>query len=79
MSRKGVDLRAGVDRANAVVFEIDANASALGGFEDVEPFDECGFPVLAGVEMAAFSETPRGCASEFMAVASSRGRWPGRA
>src|SRR3954453_13866229 len=61
----GGDLRTGVDRANAVFFEIDVDASALGGFEDVEAFDECGFPVLQGAEMPAFGESPRGGASQF--------------
>jgi hypothetical protein len=65
LSGKGVDLRTGVDRANAVFFEIDVDARALDGFEDVEAFDECGFPVLQGVEMPAFGEFLRGCASEF--------------
>ena len=40
-------------------------ASAFGGFEDVEAFNESAFPVLQGVEMPAFGESPRGCASEF--------------
>jgi hypothetical protein len=66
LSGKGVDLCTGVNRANAVLLEIDVDASALGSFEDIEAFDECGFPVLQGVKMPAFGESPRGCASKFV-------------
>jgi hypothetical protein len=65
LSGKGVDLRTGVNRANAVFFEIDVDASALGGVEDIEAFHEYGSSVLQGVEMPAFGESPRGCTSEF--------------
>jgi hypothetical protein len=41
------------------------DASAFGGFEDVEASDKCGFSVVQGVEIPAFGESPRGVACEF--------------
>ena len=61
--RPGVMDRLGLSYERCV--EVDVDASALGGFEDVEAFDDSAFPVLQGVEMPAFGESPRGCAIEF--------------